>query len=233
MKLRVYQLQVSKRWMKNYTYIIEERDCQEAILVDPGLDRLKIENVLKKRGLTVTGILVTHTHMDHVDLVKTMAIKYGIPVWISRVEQEFYGYSCPNLIAIDCFEEFRYRNFEIKPYLTPGHTKGSVCYLMGENLFTGDTLFAEGCGLCFGKGANPYDMFDSLQLLKQTLSSQIRIYSGHSYGTPLGQRFETVLTNAYLQIEDKEAFVKFRMRKSQIESLRFQFPGEEELSPCL
>jgi glyoxylase-like metal-dependent hydrolase (beta-lactamase superfamily II) len=97
--------------------------------------------------------------------------------------------------------------------LTPGHTAGGVCYLIENNLFSGDTLFAEGCGYCSGRGADPRAMFHSLQLLKRTIAPQTLVFPGHSYGQLPGQTFGSLLkNNIYLAFDDERKFVQFRMR---------------------
>jgi len=88
--------------------------------------------------------------------------------------------------------------------------------------FCGDTLFIEGCGLCSGKGADPNNMFDTLQKLKAKISPQTRIYPGHCYGKPVGQSFKYVLeNNIYLQFDGREKFVAFRMRPHQSNLFKF------------
>jgi hydroxyacylglutathione hydrolase len=111
----------------------------------------------------------------------------------------------------------------IEPIFTPGHTPGSTCYLIGENLFTGDVLFAEGCGMCPDTEA-AHAMFASLEHLKTRLKPQTRIFPGHSYGKPPGQILSQLLRdNIYLQFSDKDSFAAFRLRSGQNEAKMFSF----------
>jgi hydroxyacylglutathione hydrolase len=77
---------------------------------------------------------------------------------------------------------------QIRPIATPGHTPGSICYLIGDNLFSGDVLFYEGCGIC-PDIASAHTMFASLERLKTLLRPETRVYPGHCYGMPPGQPF--------------------------------------------
>ena len=228
MKIKVHTIKVSKWLMKNYCYVVQEEESGDAVLVDPALDRRAIEAKLEKTGSKLKAILVTHVHPDHIGLVEVFARKCHIPVWLSQVEKNFYEFEAPNLNLTDACEPFRCGELEVHPFFTPGHTKGSLCYLVGSNFFSGDTLFAEGCGICQGRGADPEEMFESLMLLKQTISPETRIYPGHSFGKLPGMKFGEVLkSNLYLQIDKKETFVKIRMRLNFKSWFRFQYPDEE------
>ncbi len=229
MKVNVHTIKVSKLWMKNYSYIVQEEESRDAVLVDPALDAKAIEAKLEETRSGLKAILITHIHPDHVGLVELFARKYDVPVWLSKVEKDFYKFEAPNLSLTDACEPFHCGELEIHPLLTPGHTKGSLCYVVGSNLISGDTLFVEGCGICHGKGADPEEMFDSLAFLKQTLSPEMRIYPGHSFGKLPGTKFEELLkNNLYLQIDEKETFVKIRMRLNFKSWFRFQYPDEEK-----
>jgi hydroxyacylglutathione hydrolase len=98
-----------------------------------------------------------------------------------------------------------------------------VCYLVGNNLFTGDVLFAEGCGACPNEPA-AHAMYESLDFLKRYLKPNTKIYPGHSYGKMPGQFFSNVLhDNLYLQFKDKNTFTSFRLRKGQNRAKMFDF----------
>ena len=97
-----------------------------------------------------------------------------------------------------------------------------MCFLIDHYLFTGDTLFAEGCGECKDKGANPDDLYHSLQKLKNQIDQDTRIFPGHSFGIPIGRFFSEVnKKNIYLQLESKELFIKYRFRKIKLGSYQY------------
>jgi glyoxylase-like metal-dependent hydrolase (beta-lactamase superfamily II) len=82
-------------------------------------------------------------------------------------------------------------------------------------MFTGDTLFSEGCGLCLCKGGSAEKMYDSIQKIKNMVSDDVLIYPGHSYGVKPGKAFGHLrMINVYLGIEDKKKFVDFRNRRN-------------------
>ncbi|WP_207642628.1 MBL fold metallo-hydrolase [Ruminiclostridium josui] len=104
----------------------------------------------------------------------------------------------------------------IKNIHTPGHTFGSTCYLVDGNLFTGDFIFIEGCGICTSNGASAREMYTSIQKIKSNISLETRIFPGHSYGKPPGYPLKYLFeNNIYFQIDDVDKFIAFRQRKGQ------------------
>ena len=212
---QVVLLRVSQGFMKNNNYLVFDPATREAIVVDPAWQIEKIEGALAGTQTKLRGVLITHSHFDHVNLAKTLAERHSCPIWMSKLEIALSGFYSGHLVGIDENTEWSVGNILIQPIWTPGHTPGSVCYLIGDNLFTGDVLFAEGCGICPDPAA-AYQMFDSLQLLKMRLEPCTRIYPGHTYVRPPGQRFSELLRwNMYLQFSDADSFTAYRLRKGQ------------------
>lgn len=211
---RVFLITVTHQWMKNNCYLIVDPVTQQALIVDPAWQMEKIVSTLALSQSVLSGILITHAHFDHIDLAKPLAELYNCPIWMSGKEIEASGFASKQLVAIDN-TPWRVGAIKIQPILTPGHTPGCVCYLIGNNLFTGDVLFAEGCGICSDVEA-AHVMFESLNLLKSIIKPHTHIFPGHTYVRPPGQRFSEVLRhNMYLHFDDKQSFAAFRLRKGQ------------------
>lgn len=210
----VFLIKVSRQMMKNNNYLIVDPASHQAVLVDPAWEIQTIQSALASTQSILSGILITHSHFDHINLAKPLADFYNCPIWMSEQEIEASGFAARQLIAID-ETPWYLGDMRIQPILTPGHTAGCVCYLIGDNLFTGDVLFAEGCGICNDTEA-AYEMFESLELLKSRLKPHTHIFPGHTYLRPPGQRFSDVLShNMYLHFGDKHSFASFRLRKGQ------------------
>jgi hydroxyacylglutathione hydrolase len=221
--VRVLPLRVKGVAFVNYCYVALHERTRDAVVVDPAWELGTIERALAARGAWLRGILLTHAHEDHVNLADALATRHGCPVHMSEDEIECYGFRCSNLRPFRSEAPIRAGALEIEPIATPGHTKGAVCYRIGDDLFAGDTLFAEGCGLCVGRGADPDALFDSLQKLKARLGPATRIFPGHSYGVPPGQPFSSLLAgNIYLMFERRSHFVSFRMRPNQKGTMQFK-----------
>ena len=221
--IEVIYLKASELFSKNFSYFVFDRDSKDGVIIDPAGDLEQIESHISDHHVNLSKVLLTHYHFDHVYLTNTLARRYNIQVLMNKIEIDYYGFNCRNLFAIDDSETIFIGQCKVNVIHTPGHTKGSTCYLIGNNLFTGDTLFIEGCGLCFGEGANPNEMFDSLQQLKSRIDSHTFIYPGHSYGQGPGKRFDYLLkNNIYLQIDNRDHFVSFRMREKQYNLFAFK-----------
>lgn len=222
-EIDVICIKASQLFTKNFSYLVFDRDSKDGIIIDPAGDLDQIESLISGHRVNLSKVLLTHYHFDHVYLTNTLARKYNIQVLMNRIEIDYYGFNCRNLYAIDDSEPIFIGKCKVQSIHTPGHTKGSTCFLIGNNLFTGDTLFVEGCGLCFGDGADPNEMFDSLQQLKSQIDLPTFIYPGHSYGQHPGKTFDYLLqNNIYLRIDNRKYFISFRMRENQYHLFNFK-----------
>jgi glyoxylase-like metal-dependent hydrolase (beta-lactamase superfamily II) len=200
----------------NHSYIILDRPTGRAAVVDPSWDLNKITERLEDLDARLTMILLTHAHYDHVNLVPPLIEKFGPQVVISSAESDFYRFSCENMFLAGHLDEIKLGESKIRCLLTPGHTAGGMCYLMPHSIFTGDTVFIEGCGTCAEKGGSAESMFESFDMMRQTVASHVQVFPGHSYGSPVGCGFGSLLKdNIYFQFNRKDQFVRFRMRDGQ------------------
>ncbi|CAH1200612.1 putative polyketide biosynthesis zinc-dependent hydrolase BaeB [Paenibacillus plantiphilus] len=221
-QFQVYSLRTSSLRFINYCYLIVEKASNYAILVDPAWEWETITGKLEELQVQLKAILLTHSHQDHVHLVQPLLDVYDPQVYMSRCEMDDYRYDCRNLNALQDSDILSVGGLKIAALLTPGHTSGSMCYHMQGVLFTGDTLFTEGCGNCNTKGGSAEQMFESIQRLR-LLPTHTRIFPGHSFGHPPGQTLGYLLKeNIYMLIHNKEQFVHFRNRKNQSTNARFR-----------
>ncbi|HEX8617222.1 MAG TPA: MBL fold metallo-hydrolase [Thermoanaerobaculia bacterium] len=219
---RVTVLDVRRQSMKNYNYLVVDPATMQAVIVDPAWELEKLDAAVAESRASLAGVLVTHSHRDHIDLAAAMSEKYRCPVWMPAAEIAASGFDTPRLQAI-ATTPWVVGAMRIEPIFTPGHTPGSTCYLIGENLFTGDVLFAEGCGLCPDLEA-AYAMFESLERIKSRTGPHIRVFPGHSYGQPPGRPMSQLMReNIYLQFSSRESFAAFRMRSGQDRARLFNF----------
>ncbi|MEC0767160.1 MBL fold metallo-hydrolase [Bacillus atrophaeus] len=212
----VHQIKTSHHMWTNYCYIIADHVSGSAIVVDPSWELSKITNKLDELEVDLSAILLTHSHYDHVNLVEPLLKLFNPDVYMSKKEIDFYQFNCRNLIALNDNQTISIGNTEGRCLLTPGHTAGGMCYLFPESIFTGDTVFTEGCGICEDHGSSASDMFESIQRIKSEVSPDVRVYPGHSFGKEPGHIIKELFKhNIYFQIDKKEYFVKFRTRKNQ------------------
>ena len=182
----------------NYAYLAGTKDGSEAVLIDPSWDENLLVETAKKEGRKIAAVLATHGHFDHVNALNKIAKTLKIPVYVHELEPNDFSKDLDIRKTGDgsIIEE---AGLKIKCLHTPGHTQGSQCFLIGDSLFTGDTLFVDGCGRVDLEGGDPMEMSRSLARLAK-LPRETVVYPGHNYGsaetTTIGEQKDT---NPYLR----------------------------------
>ncbi len=189
---------VSPRGFGANTYFITE-DGKHAIVIDPSQPR--VEGELIKRGLQATCVLLTHCHFDHVGGVSALQ-QGGARVHCSAEEKPLVGteadlfslFGAPRepYTVDETFADNEVKTLcgiQVQALVTPGHTKGSCCYLItakegGRYLFTGDTLFCDSIGRTDFLTGNIAQMRASLRRLC-ALEGDFPLYAGHNEETTL------------------------------------------------
>lgn len=177
------------------TYIISN-NYNECVIIDPTLDFFYTAKKIKEK-YRVAAILLTHGHLDHIDGARY----FDAPIYIYRDELDFLSNDKLSLyyqfntvmpsfsnkvILIDDNFEFEIIGLKFKVYHTPGHTSGSVVYLLENNLFTGDTLFNLGIGR-FDFPTGSYEkIIESINKICNIFNDDIIIYPGHGNTTNIG-----------------------------------------------
>src|SRR3989338_3641051 len=176
--------------MQNFSYLIGDEAAKEAAIVDPGWDIGKLLSAAKKHGLKVKSILVTHSHYDHIQQVKDLFDATNATVYAHKDDSdEIKNYGIGKIKNIDEGEIINIGKIKIKVLHAPGHTPGSVCYLIDNKLITGDTLFVGNIGRTDLPGGNPRIMSATLKRLKK-LDEHIEVWPGHDYGSTKSSTIE-------------------------------------------
>lgn len=194
-------IQIPVGHMGNLSYIVYDKSGRQALIIDPSWEADKLSDAIRKNNLDLKAILLTHGHFDHSNAVPGIMREFGnIPAYMrqedSNLPQEPFpfttfedGFSMPGFAAI-------------KAICTPGHTAGSVCWLMEDYnnkiLFTGDTLFAGACGRIDFPESMPHKMHGTLRQLAQMPDDMV-IYPGHSYNKSISTIGEEKKHNPYLK----------------------------------
>lgn len=174
-------------------YLIFDEETRDGVVIDPGDDSGRILDAIHKNGLKVGYILLTHGHFDHVLAVNDVKQETGAKLVIhqkdaprlkaSRMEEYKpflkgkYKEPTPDFLAQDG-DKLKFGSIEATYLSTPGHTPGSCVIMVGDILFTGDTLFYRQCGRCDLPGGDYDQMLHSLKKLA-LLPGDYTVYPGH------------------------------------------------------
>lgn len=175
-------------------YVVYDNASLDAIIIDPGLNYDDIVAFVKNNSLNVKAILLTHGHFDHTMSCNKLQ-KNGYKVYISKDDAymcdsaefnfakdnniDFPNYTPDYLINDE--NELNLGTIYVKILKTPGHSKGGLSYVIGDNLFTGDTLFEHGYGRTDLNGGNFRDILSSIKKLRTLVKQGYKLYCGHDY----------------------------------------------------
>ncbi len=178
-------------------YILETNQ-KNALIIDPGDEAGRIQALLEENALTPKYILLTHGHGDHTGGIEELKRAYpDVKVYVSRNELELlaqprYAFAQKAVGSdhlLDDGDEVDMDDVHIQVIATPGHSKGSVCFLAEDMLFSGDTLFAGDCGRCDLFGGDFGQMKASLKRLA-ALPGDYTVYPGHGPSSRLSYERE-------------------------------------------
>ena len=199
--------------MANYVYFVGDPKTREVAVIDPAWDVGRIIEMAQEHDLTITKILITHSHFDHINGVEDLLNHIKAKVYINKAEAEFMKAIWPELVLVEGGDTTQIGDVELRFIHTPGHTPGSQCFLVQNNLISGDTLFIGACGRCDLPGSNPEDMYYSLTQTLAQLDDRTVVFPGHNYAP---RSYSTIgdekRFNPYLQFQSLQDFLRRGMR---------------------
>lgn len=192
--------------MKIEKLILKDTNCylvstdSAAIVIDPGYEDIRTVEFLEKNADKERLILITHAHFDHIGGADILREKTGVKIAIGEFDNPALSDNIVNEgtacgvyiepfsadILITDNEEFSVGDIFVKAYLTKGHTIGGLCYLMDDNLFTGDILFHRGFGNTCFHGGSRREIVNSLNFLFNNFAPDTKVFSGHGDTTTIG-----------------------------------------------
>ena len=204
MHYKIHAIDV-KNALRNYIWLLEDTITKEVVAIDP-TDADLVTAFCQQHQLHLKQIWLTHWHRDHTDGVQGLLAKQNILVYGPRDELSKIPLISNPLQHND---HFPFHDLKVEIIATPGHTLGHIVYLIEEidTLFSGDTLFAMGCGRLFEGTAE--QMYHSLNRLA-ALPIQTRVYCTHEY----------TLANAEFALTIEPHNVALQERMQQVKALR-------------
>ena len=181
-------------------YLMMCDETKEAIVIDPGAQANIIERELKKYEAKLKYIVLTHGHGDHIGAVEALKETFNVPVIASEDEDDMlqdpdYNEStriCDYSISFQADRYIRdndtiaFGKKEMKFITTPGHTKGGMCILVDDHLFTGDTLFNRSIGRTDLYGGSHQTLIASVAFKLFKLDDETHVYPGHGPKSTIG-----------------------------------------------
>ncbi len=200
--LDTYRLTVGA--FRTNCYVIVDND--KALIIDPGSGARRISEALDQLGIKrISAILLTHGHFDHIGAVDKLVEKYHCPVYASQDDEKMMrneeynnlnGLSASIKCKVNWLEK-KYLfidGFQVKVIYSPGHSNGSVMFVIDGKLYSGDTLFKMGVGRTDLYSGSEGKLSKSLKVLNE-LDNDMIVYPGHDEPTTIG--FE-LKNNPYL-----------------------------------
>lgn len=200
--------------MLNFVYLIGDRESGECLAVDPAWDVDGLIALAEADGMRIAGALATHYHPDHVGgeifgiriagLARLLEQR-PMKVHAHRAEvpgiRQVTGLSASDFVPHEGSDVVQVGAIPIELVHTPGHTPGSQCFLVGDRLVAGDTLFVQGCGRVDLPGGDPDEMYRTLTQRLARLPETTVLYPGHDYGpTPTSTLGQERRQNVYMQV---------------------------------
>lgn len=200
--MKVHQLQVGN--MQNFTYVLEDEDTKESVIIDPSWDLEMVIEIIEKNDLKVKYVINTHHHFDHT-IGNDAIVKYTK----SKILQHEAS-TLKNDVRISDGEKITFGKSELVVIHTPGHSKDSICLVGDGKIFSGDTLFVGNCGRTDLPGGNAKELYHSLFDIVYKLDGNLVLYPGHNYGSsPNSTIGKEKKTNFVLQPRTESEFLDF------------------------
>jgi hydroxyacylglutathione hydrolase len=183
------------------SYLVEDEETHDAVVIDSNLEPDLIVELAKSRGSKIKAIILTHTDLDHIAGLHELREAFGdVPIAVHDAEREVVEEGKPlrrefgpiatqvdNVVRLVEGEEFRAGSLEFEVLHTPGHSPGGVSFKIDGYLFTGDALFAGSVGRSDFANSDGRALIDGIKARLLSQPDDTIVYSGHGPATTIGR----------------------------------------------
>jgi hydroxyacylglutathione hydrolase len=187
------------------SYLVEDEDTHDAVIIDSNLEPDLIIEVAHERGANVKAILLTHTDLDHIAGLHELREAFGpIPIAVHDTERDVVEQGKPlrrefgpiatrldNVARLVEGERYRAGSLEFEVLHTPGHSPGGVTLKIDGYLFTGDALFAASIGRSDFANSDGRLLIEGIRAKLLSQPDDMIVYSGHGPATTIGRERKT------------------------------------------
>lgn len=183
----IYELVLGDLQEHCYIFTNDNKTC---VIIDAGDEYEKIIDFVNSKNLQIIAVLLTHGHFDHCGACKQMQDD-GVIIYIHKYDADklytdnnmskYFGYNFKNFYADYLLDEgeIKIANYNFKVLHTPGHSKGSVCYIYENNIFCGDTIFENGYGRTDFYDGSIEELRDSIKKIMPYINEKYNLFYGH------------------------------------------------------
>ena len=183
-------------------YLVYDENTKEGVVIDPADNAPYILNKCSELGITLTAVLLTHGHFDHIMGIDGFCKVYDVPVYVGEKEaglitdahwnqSDIYtkGYTFSEAVYVQDGKILRLAGYDFQVFFTPGHTPGGVCYYVASEgiLFSGDTLFHHSVGRTDFEGGSMSDLVRGIEDKLLPLPDETKVLPGHMDATTIGE----------------------------------------------
>jgi glyoxylase-like metal-dependent hydrolase (beta-lactamase superfamily II) len=206
----ILEVRAAAPFFKN-GFVLGCEETRQGVLIDPGDEVDELLAAAKERRLTITNILLTHAHLDHITGVAQAKKALGVPVWLHQADNPLYeavveqgqmfGLRVERQPPVDRFYEgegpITFGRYDVRVLHTPGHCPGGVCLAVQRQgdpratLIVGDTLFAGSIGRTDLPGGDTQTLLRSIREVLFRFPDDTVVWSGHGEQTTIGKEKRT------------------------------------------
>ena len=186
------------------SYLVGCQASRAAVLIDPELSRVhEYRGLLSQHGLHLTYVVDTHTHADHFSGSREIGRALDAPVVMHRLSPAPHA-----ALRLDHGDMLVAGELRLTALHTPGHTRDSMCLVMGDRVFTGDTLLIGGAGRTDLPSGDPHALYESLFERVLALPAETLVFPAHDYkGRTHSTIGAEIADNPRLQMRGRAEFV--------------------------
>jgi glyoxylase-like metal-dependent hydrolase (beta-lactamase superfamily II)/rhodanese-related sulfurtransferase len=218
------------------SYLLGCADTLGAVLIDPEISQIdRYRGLASREGLRIRYVVDTHTHADHFSAAKQLAEMLGVPAVMHHASPAPHA-----SLRLDDDDTLIVGNLRLRALHTPGHTRDSMCLVVEDRVFTGDTLLIGGTGRTDLPTGDPDQLYDSLFGKLLRLDPDLLVYPAHDYkGRSHSTLGTEIAENPRLQKRERDEFVQM-MRELNLaapthltEALRTNMTGGKTVNQLL